>query len=75
MNLHSVLLRLLLDVAIWPPKKSQVVSVFFPTNELVEHLLHIASNGIGVFPEPAQYAYQVVSKVRSAEQMIVETIP
>ena len=62
MHFHSVLLGLLLDLSIRPPKESQKGMVSFAYNEQVKHLLHIASNSVRISSESAEYTVKLLAR-------------
>ena len=72
MYFHFVLFGILADIAVWPPEKSKVISVFFVYDKLMKHFLHVTSYGVGISSESAQNTDQVVGQVGSAEQMVVQ---
>ena len=45
MHCHSVFLRLLIYVSVWPPEEAKKVMVFFVYSYLVEHTFDVTGKG------------------------------
>ena len=72
MHTHFMIYQLFGQVAILPPEKVQQTSMFFPDQDLKEHLFYVCNKSNFSLPKSDEDTNDLISKVRSNQKLFVD---